>query len=128
MRTVVLTFLLGILLAGCADSSYVLTGLRHKPIDPKSVKIYYKAPPGDYDEIAQITAKSISGATMQGKQEYALEELQSRAASLGANAVIVSNIDSTQTAGAAFVTSTGSLGMMAPQDHAIIHGTAIYVK
>jgi len=83
-----LPLLLTLLLAACA-SSPVMTGTARAPIDPAQVQIYHVAPPGPYEEIAQLTTSS--GAFTYGEQNKTnsvLNKLRREAARLGANGVL----------------------------------------
>jgi len=80
--------LLLLVLAGCAGS-HLMTGTARAPIDPAQVQIYHVAPPGPYEEIAQLTTRS--GAFTYGEQNKTnsvLNKLRQEAAKLGANGVL----------------------------------------
>jgi hypothetical protein len=81
---------LGVLLVGCAASSYVLVGTARPPISPDQVKIYLH-PPAKYDEIAIIDASSRGSAafTDQQKMNKAIARLKDEAARLGANGILL---------------------------------------
>ena len=51
-----------LLLVGCATTSTIVTGNRRAPVSPDTVKIYSQYP-GEYEEIAIITAKAEDGWT-----------------------------------------------------------------
>ena len=76
------------LLSACASGSYILTGVQRTPIDPSLVRLYAD-PPVSYETIAIVKAASGAGWTEQGDTDYAIQELKSQAAKLGANGIIL---------------------------------------
>lgn len=91
-----ITSLLAVLvLAGCTitDSSSIVTGIQRDPISPDQVRIYRTAPES-YEEIAMVSAsaghdfKSDSALL-----ETAVQKLKEEAAKLGANGVLLGNIN-----------------------------------
>jgi len=75
------------LVAGCATGSSIVTGATRPPVPVESVEVYLE-PPADYEVIGIVKASSDAGWTEQGSVNYAIKELKSRAAKLGANGVI----------------------------------------
>lgn len=77
-------------LAGCTTTSHVITGKPRAPIDPSQVTLYSSAPP-KYEEIAVIEASSRSSFAFgdQQKMDAVIERLKKKAASLGANGVLL---------------------------------------
>lgn len=84
-------------LAGCA-SSHVLTGKTRPPIPPEQVTIYTSPPPGPYEQIAILDSSSRGSfaLTAQGKTDKVIERLKEEAAKLGANGVLLQNIQDRQ--------------------------------
>lgn len=82
------------LLAGCSTSSHVLTGSARPPIAPDSVRIYNQPPPGQYEQIATVTASSQGSLAIGSQQnmDKAIARLKEEAAKLGANGVLLQNI------------------------------------
>jgi hypothetical protein len=79
-----------LLLVGCASSSHRLIAPARPPINPQEVRIY-NSPPRYYQEIAIVDATSggtLFHGTPRGESE-ALQRLQSEAAKLGANGVLL---------------------------------------
>ena len=113
------------LLTACASGSAILTGTKRPPIKHTKVKIY-SSPPSQYEEIGLVQAVGKSGWTMQQKQDYALKELKTQAAKLGANGVILTNNSIGEGSSAGVV--SGNMLMMAPVRHAHLSGKAIYVS
>jgi hypothetical protein len=75
-------------LSACASSALV-TGTPRAPIDPSQVRVYFSAPAGGYEEIAQL--ESNSGAFTYGEQNKmnaVVAKLRKEAAKLGANGVL----------------------------------------
>ena len=98
MRTI-FVLLLALLLAACASGSAIVTGAKRTPLDPSHVKLYAEAP-AKYEVIGVVSAKSAAGLTAQGSEDYAVQELKSRAAQLDANGVLLQSM-SQQTTGVA---------------------------
>ncbi|HVI57825.1 MAG TPA: hypothetical protein VM619_02980 [Luteimonas sp.] len=85
---IILAALFALALSACASSALV-TGTPRAPIDPSQVRIYYQAPPGRYEEIAQL--ETGSGAFTYGEQnkmDSVVAKLRKEAAKLGANGVL----------------------------------------
>lgn len=122
-----------LLLAGCAGS-HVVTGKVRAPIDVSQVTVY-TSPPPKYEEIAIIDASSqLSLAiTEQGNMDVVMQRLKERAASLGANGVLLQGTGSASTGGigggvGGFGGNTAyGTGLSASINNKIGHGLAIYV-
>jgi hypothetical protein len=129
---------LGVLLVGCAASSYVLVGTARPPISPDQVKIYLH-PPAKYDEIAIIDASSRGSAafTDQQKMNKAIARLKDEAARLGANGILLEGAGEQQAGavgtGVGTATATGhsavgtGVGISAGIFIKAANGLAIYV-
>jgi len=83
-------------LAGCTivDSATVMVGPQRAAIDASQVKIY-RTPPAKYEEIALITAKA--GHDFKDDQSLmnsAIQRLKEDAAKLGANGVLLQDVNS----------------------------------
>ncbi len=95
-------FLIGIMLAlvtvSCAPSSHILTGVARAPISPSVVKIY-STPPVRFEEIALLDASSKSVFLPGGQRsmDKVIERLKIQAAQLGANGVILEDVQDHQT-------------------------------
>ncbi len=76
------------LVGGCATGSSIVVGEVKPSIEPSQVSLYLK-PPEEYEIIGIVKASSNSGLTEQGSVEYAIEELKSQAAKIGANGVLI---------------------------------------
>lgn len=86
---VLATFAIG----GCAShTSSLVTGTQRAPIDAQTVRIYTRAPE-HFEEIAIIESTAKGGWSAQGKMDNALEGLKVKAASLGANGVLLTDVD-----------------------------------
>ena len=78
--------------AGC-QSSHVMVGQQRAAIDPDQVRIY-SSPPPDYEEVAMLTHNSGANFafTAQQKTTAVVNGLKERAASLGANGVLITSL------------------------------------
>jgi hypothetical protein len=97
-RTAALCLLVALAAAACAPSSHILTGMPRAPISPSDVKIY-STPPAHFEEIALLdaTSKSVLGPGGQKAMDKVIERLKIEAAHLGANGIIIGDIDDRQT-------------------------------
>jgi len=87
LKNVVISLLI-ITLTACASGSVIVTGTKRTPIDHNQVKLYLE-PPANYEVIGIVNASSDAGWTEQDSQDYAVKELKSQAANLGANGVLL---------------------------------------
>lgn len=87
-----------VLLYGCSTSSHVLTGTARPAIAPENVRIFNQAPPGQYEQIATVTASSQGSLAIGSQQnmDKAIERLKAEAAKLGANAVVLKDVQDQQ--------------------------------
>ena len=88
-RSVALLLPVLLLLLAACSSSHVLTGTPRPPIDPAQVRLYYRPPPGGYEEIARLEVNS--GAFTYGEQNKTnavVRKLREQAARLGANGIL----------------------------------------
>lgn len=130
---------LGALALSACASSYVLVGQRRPPIAPESVKIYLHPPEAHYEEVALLdtSSKGGFGFTAQGKTNVVIERLKKEAAQLGANGILLQNVNdqsagsvgtgfaqSTATGNTAFASGFGFTGNI---NHKHGNGLAIYV-
>jgi hypothetical protein len=112
-------------LAACASGSAIVTGSTRAPIPSDQVRIYLE-PPADFEVIGLISASSDAGWTEQGSVDYAIAELKSQAAKLGANGVLlISTGDKTTTVVGGY--GTGFLYAV-PVTAKTVQGRAIFVK
>jgi hypothetical protein len=91
VRSVLLVAVLA--LTGCV-TSHVLVGTPREPISPDQVKVYVH-PPTEFDEIATLDSSSrVSfSITAQGKADKVLARLKAEAARLGANGILLQQIE-----------------------------------
>lgn len=125
------------LLTACASGSHIITGVQRPAIDPQLVKVFSKAPSQSYEIIGTVEATSSRGVTQQERLASAVATLKNEAAELGANGVIVNNLENNQTGGVTPRTrigiSTGTGGFRTGVSTGIIvnpasvTGTAIYL-
>jgi hypothetical protein len=128
-----------VLLAGCSASSHVLTGTARPPIAPESVRIYNQPPPGKYEQIATVTASSQGSLAIGSQQnlDKAIERLKEEAAKLGANGVLLQNIQDQQSGsvgvgvgGSSYSASSASgagVGGSSALTSKVVSGIAIYL-
>ena len=78
------------MLAACATSSQVLTGVPRSPILPAGVRVYTQAPPS-FEDIAELGAsrKSVSSAGGERAIAKMIETMRTQAAQLGANGLLL---------------------------------------
>lgn len=117
-------FLALVLLFGCATGSSIITGTKRPAINPSEVTIYLD-PPAEYETIGIIEVSSEVGFSRQKAQDRAMEALKSRAAKVGANGVLLTNIGS-QSVGTAGYYSNG-IYYGGSTDKILAQGRAIYV-
>jgi hypothetical protein len=133
------TIVCTVLLAGCSASSHVLTGTARPPIAPDSVRIYNQPPPGKYEEIATVTASSQGSFAIGGQQnmDAAIARLKEEAAKLGANGVLIKDIQDQHSGsigvgvgGSSYSGSSASgagVGGSSALTNKVVNGIAIYV-
>lgn len=124
MRNFLFAIAVGVV-AGCASSSIVMTGTARDPIAPEQVEML-SSMPEDCEVLGFINASSDSGFTEQQCYDYAVAELKSRAAAIGANAVVVENVGAANT-GYVGTINHGNLYMV-PNERHFVSGKAIYYK
>ena len=79
------------LLSGCAAtgwSSAIVTGTQRAPVPPESVRLYLQAPAA-FEVIGLVKASSNTGWTEQGRVDYTIQGLKTRAGKMGANGVLL---------------------------------------
>ena len=117
--------LCAIFLASCASGTAIVTGTKRAPLKPIQVKLYLEAP-SKYEVIGIVKASSDAGWTEQGSVDYAIKEIKSQAAKLGANGVL---LQSTGESTSTVISSNGVGGFYAiPVISQTVSGKAIYVS
>lgn len=113
-------------LVGCASGSALMVGQARPSIeDFTSVQILTEMPDGA-KQIAIVKASSDSGWNQQQSLDYAVEELKKQAAKVGANAVVLTDRNtSSQVAG---VPVYGGGTVVTSSEVEIVQGTAIWVE
>ena len=113
-------------LVGCASGSALVVGQTRPAIeDYSSVKILTEMPDGA-EQIAIVKASSHMGWNQQQSLDYAVEELKKQAAKVGANAVVITDRDtSTQVVG---VPVYGGGTVVSSSETEIVEGIAVYVE
>jgi hypothetical protein len=112
------------ILAACASGSAIVTGKTRPPLAANQVRIYLE-PPTSYETIGLVAASSDAGWTEQASVNYAVEELKSQAAKLGANGVLLGSTGDRTTS---FTTTLpGGVAYAVPVVAKTIQGKAIFV-
>lgn len=91
-------FLFELILFSCASGSAIVTGPLRSATKPETV-VVYSEPPKNYEVIGIVSASSDAGLTQQSSLNYALEELKKQAARIGANGIIIENINTSNNGG-----------------------------
>ncbi|MDR2475629.1 MAG: hypothetical protein LBD45_07200 [Bacteroidales bacterium] len=112
------------LLSGCATGSVIVTGNVRTAIDPGAVKIYLE-PPAQYETIGIVEASSAVELSSQAAQDRVIAELKKRAAKIGANGIILTNIGNQSSTSAGFYDSSFFYAGVTETKNA--QGKAIYV-
>jgi hypothetical protein len=81
--------LLAALLAGCATATVLVTGERRLSIPVDHVKLYHAPPTGKYDVLGIVNG--ASGGHDQGALDRSIHAMKRKAASIGANGIIIQN-------------------------------------
>jgi uncharacterized protein YbjQ (UPF0145 family) len=133
MRSFVLVAL-ATTLAGCSSGSITVTGTPRAPIAIEEVHVYAE-PPAESEVIALLESSSHFAWTDQGRQDKAVAELKEKAASVGANGIVITAVaDSGGGAGAGAGVGVGSGGggvgisIGASRSSQRVYAKAIFVK
>lgn len=123
-----LTLLLVVVLSGCATGSMVVTGKTRPPISPEAVKVYTQAP-SNHEVVAIVEASSEIGLTRQGAADRAIQYLKEKAASVGANGIVLQGMGRSSNMGSAnFINQPGGGFMIGSSDEYMdVKAIAIYV-
>ena len=113
-------------LVGCASGSALVVGQTRPAIeDYSSVKILTEMPDGA-EQIAIVKASSDAGWNQQQSLDYAVEELKKQAAKVGANAVVITDRDTTT--GVTSVPTYDGGTIVSSTETEIIEGVAIWTN
>lgn len=129
MRILGLVFSVAFLTA-CQTGSITMTGAARPAINPDDVKIYAEAP-AEYEVIALLESAPGSGWTQQSKHDDALNDLKVKAASLGANGILLTGVEdvgSTTNGAGAPVGSNAGVGFGFTQTIQALLAKAIFVR
>lgn len=115
-------------ITACAAGSGIVTGQKRPPTDPKQVKLLLQ-PPQNHEVVGMVESRSIGGFTDQDKQNYALEELKKQAASIGANAIVLTGSGAESATGGSFIKQPYGGGIFVPNQtkNKTLSATAIFV-
>lgn len=115
-------------ITACATGSGIVAGQKRQPTDPTQVKVLLQPPPS-HEVVGMVESRSIGGFSDQDKQSYALEELKKQAASIGANAIVLTGSGAESTTGGTFIKQPYGGGVFVPYQarNKTLSATAIYV-
>lgn len=89
-------FLVGLslilVLTACSGNSNILTGTARSPVASEAVKLY-TSPPVHYEVIGLVRSESVIGMTQQQDTDRAVANLKTEAAKLGANGVLLTDVN-----------------------------------
>ena len=105
--------LTALFITSCSNVTHLMTGQKRSPTKVSTVKIYHKTPSAHYSEIAVLRTASRAGFTNQYRQDLGIERLREHAAELGANALIITDVNVT--------------GATIGTDEVAIQGIAVYM-
>jgi len=110
--SVLLIIIIGVILTSCATSKYVQTGKEFAPYQGP-IQVFYDEIP-DTLEYSEIGLISSSGGTIH-EWTHLIEAIQKKAASKGANAVLLLTQDSNQISTLTYNQYTGLMGTSGAQ-------------
>lgn len=123
---ILFTILSLVILSACASGTALVTGNLRPAIKAEAVTMYYKEP-ANYEVIAIVKASSTAGWTDQAALDYAIEELKSQAAKVGANGVLFETAGE-ESRGSVGAVSGGVFMSGAGKTTQMVSGQAIYVN
>src|SRR5574342_633585 len=80
-----------LLVAACRSGSITVTGTTRPPILAEDVRVYAD-PPAGYEVIALLESAPGRGWSQQAQRDSAIEDLKAKAASVGANGVLLTGV------------------------------------
>ena len=99
MRNYFLIVFIGILLFGCSPANLIVTGTKRKAIAPGEVVIYNaQTTPQNYEIIGRINVQSESTVGRSGAHKRNISKLKTKAASVGANGLILGDTQNSHNA------------------------------
>jgi hypothetical protein len=117
-------------LAACRSGSITVTGTTRPPILAEEVRVYAE-PPAEYEVIALLESAPGRGWSQQAQQDSALEDLKAKAASVGANGVLLTGVTeggSSSGVGVGVGGGHGGVGVGFSRSSQALLGKAIFVK
>lgn len=124
MKTLLVAVMAAVLV-GCASGSALVTGTVKPPIEDFTTVVLLTEMPEGAEQIAIVKASSDMGWNQQQSLDYAVEELKKQAAKVGANAVVITDRDTTTG-----VTSTPTYDggtITSSSETEIVEAVAVYV-
>jgi len=116
---------------GCSTGLVMVMGMLWDSIAVSEVRVYAD-PPADFDVIALLESAPSSGWTDQSRQDKAVADLKEKAATLGANGILLTGVtDSGGGSGAGVGVSSGGgvgVGVGVSKSSKSVFAKAIFVR
>lgn len=119
-----------LLFAACQSGSITVTGTTRPPIDAAEVRVYAD-PPAEFEVIALLESAPGRGWSDQAQRDSALEDLKVKAASVGANGILITGVaegGASSGVGVGMGGGHGSVGVGVSRTPQKLLGKAIFVK
>ena len=127
----VILFMLALVpLAGCQSGSITVTGTARPPIQEVDVQVYAE-PPAEYEVIALLESAPGSGWSQQAQRDSAIQDLKRKAASVGANGILITGSThggSSSGVGVGMGGGHGGVGVGFSRSSQALLANAIFVK
>ena len=120
-----LLFVVAIVLTECADGSALVTGQTRNVIEDRTSVRILTAMPESAEMIAIVKASSDMGWTQQESLDYAVDEIKRQAADVGANAVVLT--DTETSSGISGIPVDGGGTVIFSYNVEIIEGLAVWI-
>lgn len=99
MKKLITIIIFNVLLFSCSPANLVITGKTRSPISPTSVVIYNSQTiPENYEIIGRLNVQSESTLGRSGAHKRNMQKLRNKAASVGANGLIVGDVNNSHNA------------------------------
>lgn len=126
----ILLILAVVLSPGCQSGSITVTGTARPPIPESEVRIYAE-PPAEYEVVALLESAPGRGWSQQAQRDSAIEDLKKKAASVGANGILITGVSeggSSSGVGVGMGGGHGGVGVGFSRSSQSLHGSAIFVR
>lgn len=99
MKKIFLFLVYCFLFFACSPASFILTGTKRTPISAESVVFYdSRKLPENYEIVGKVSVQSASTLSRSTAHNSNLKKLKKKAASFGANGLIIDNMKNSNTA------------------------------